>query len=104
MIYYGVAGKPANTIIGGFKDEENHKRILALCLIVAIAAQIAPTGHWLKMPRMMNPLQENPRLVSNYEELVEAILDAEGDTIIAQVNEIAPHTTFNDGKTLLCGG
>ena len=77
---------------------------LALCLIVALAAQIAPTWALAEDAPDDEPIAgESPVEVSNYEELVEAILDAEeGDSIIVTgVIEIAPYTTFNDmGKNL----
>ncbi len=76
---------------------------LALCLIVALAAQIAPTWALAEDAPDESMAGESPVSVSNYEELLEAVQAAdEGDTIIITgIVEIAPETTFSDmGKNL----
>lgn len=76
---------------------------LALCLIVALAAQIAPTWALAEDSHDEPTAGESPVMVSNYEELMDAVLAAEeSDTIIVTgVIEIDPETTVNDmGKSL----
>lgn len=77
--------------------------LLALCLIVAFAAQIVPTWALAEEAPDEPIAGESPAMVSNYEELVEAVLAAEeGDVItITGIIEIAPETTLSDmGKNL----
>jgi hypothetical protein len=94
---YGVAGKPCKHYYSEvLKMKKITSVVLALCLIVALAAQIAPTWAFAEDTHDEPTAGESPVEVSNYEELVEAMDEAEdGDTIgIAGKIMLPPNITL----------